>query len=89
MNQTIESDQELVIGNTTIKLANIVRNSSPTYHISDVSCLLDVNSIRHNSPRKTDPKNEMIIAITAGVLTPNNVINEIISKLLYLRGESI
>ncbi|ALJ56937.1 4-hydroxy-3-methylbut-2-enyl diphosphate reductase [Candidatus Xiphinematobacter sp. Idaho Grape] len=69
----------------------------PTYFIHESQCLESVNLIRHfhvslkREVRTLEwlPSIPLQIGITAGASCPNNLIEEVIRRLLFLRGEDL
>ena len=91
-------DLTLVIGgfnsSNTNNLTNIAQKYGPAYYIEDASHLIDRKRIRHKIPDSTDivttegwlPQGKAIIGITAGASTPDSKIEEVVEKILLLKG---
>jgi 4-hydroxy-3-methylbut-2-enyl diphosphate reductase len=91
-------DLTLVIGgfnsSNTNNLTNIAQKYGPAYYIEDASHLIDRKRIRHKIPDSTDivttedwlPQGKAIIGITAGASTPDSKMEEVVEKILVLRG---
>ncbi len=92
-----ELDLMVVIGgynsSNTQALARICAERMPTYHINEAACI-DRNSIRHRPVGAHGdvlaegflPAGPVRVGLTAGASTPNNVVGEVIRRLLALRG---
>jgi 4-hydroxy-3-methylbut-2-enyl diphosphate reductase len=78
----------------TCNLAKICADRCPTFHIADTSCLESAHRIRHRpigAPSTaivpeavaTDwlPADPVVIGLTAGASTPNNVVGQVIARL--------
>jgi 4-hydroxy-3-methylbut-2-enyl diphosphate reductase len=79
----------------TCNLARICAERVPTYHIADPSCLLSGDEVRHRpvgapSTKTTReetargwlrPSGNLVIGLTAGASTPNNIVGQVIEKL--------
>jgi 4-hydroxy-3-methylbut-2-enyl diphosphate reductase len=79
----------------TCNLARICAERVPTYHIADPSCLLSRDEVRHRpvgapSTKTTReettrnwlrPSGNLVIGLTAGASTPNNIVGQVIEKL--------
>ncbi|PYQ16255.1 MAG: 4-hydroxy-3-methylbut-2-enyl diphosphate reductase, partial [Acidobacteria bacterium] len=67
----------------------------PTFHIEGAACL-DGDAIRHqpvggHGETRTDawlPAAPVSVGLTAGASTPNNVVGEVVSRILSLRGRT-
>ncbi len=67
----------------------------PSYHIDGPSCILSAEEIRHKPPHDSDcavarnwlPKEPVVIGVSAGASTPNQVVAEVIEKVFSLRSE--
>jgi 4-hydroxy-3-methylbut-2-enyl diphosphate reductase len=78
----------------TIALARLCSQRMPTYHISGADCL-EGASIRFKPVgEKTEsraegwlPRGPVTLGLTAGASTPNNVVGQVVEKLLALRGK--
>jgi len=95
-------DLLLVVGgynsSNTTHLAEIGSEKSPTFFIGNKSCLLSKEQIRHyDLSLKQEvitenlwlPEGTLRIGITAGASCPNTLIDEVIRRVLDLRGEII
>jgi len=95
-------DALLVVGgynsSNTTHLAEIGEQKVPTWFIRNQECLESPDRIRHFdlhqkteilSEKKWLPDHDLQIAITAGASCPNNLIEEVILRLLSLRGEEM
>jgi 4-hydroxy-3-methylbut-2-enyl diphosphate reductase len=79
----------------TCNLARICAAKVRTYHIADPGCLLSGDEIRHRpvgAPSTTSgleetsrgwlpPTGTLVVGLTAGASTPNNIVGEVIRKL--------
>jgi 4-hydroxy-3-methylbut-2-en-1-yl diphosphate reductase len=79
----------------TVNLARICASRVRTYHISDPDCLLSAERIRHRpvgapSTVQADevvtegwlaPEGRVIVGLTAGASTPNNIVGQVIETL--------
>ena len=91
-------DLMVVIGgynsSNTIALARLCGERLPTYHISGADGLED-RAIRFRPPgaqqeTRADtwlPEGPLTLGLTAGASTPNNVVGQVVLKLLALRGK--
>lgn len=95
----------LVIGgynsSNTTHLAEIGEKKLPTYFVRNQECLETPTGIRHFSLQQhaevlskkswmiKAPSERLSIGITAGASCPNNLIEEVMMRLLELRGESL
>jgi len=95
-------DLLLVVGgynsSNTTHLAEMGEQKVPTWFIRNQECMESPNLIRHfDLHQKREilteaawlPKHDLQIAITAGASCPNNLIEEVILRVLELRGESL
>jgi 4-hydroxy-3-methylbut-2-enyl diphosphate reductase len=90
-------DLMVVIGgynsSNTQALTRICAEKLPTYHIDSAACL-EPDAVRHRpvgghaEVRSAAwlPPGPVRIGITAGASTPNNVVGEVVSRVLKLRG---
>jgi 4-hydroxy-3-methylbut-2-en-1-yl diphosphate reductase len=94
-------DLMLVIGgynsSNTANLARICSDSKPTFHIADPDCLISVDAIRH---RPVGTKSEIvtnewlpsqgpvIIGLTSGASTPDNLVGAAIARLQQFAGST-
>lgn len=68
----------------------------PSYHIDTPSCILSADEIRHKPPHDSGcsiaknwlPKEPVVIGVSAGASTPNQVVAEVIEKVFSLRNEA-
>jgi 4-hydroxy-3-methylbut-2-enyl diphosphate reductase len=93
-------DLMVVIGgynsSNTQALARICADRLPTYHIDSASCL-EGTAIRHRPTgqhgevRTTPwlPEGPVRIGLTAGASTPNNVVGDVVARLLAARGQTV
>jgi 4-hydroxy-3-methylbut-2-enyl diphosphate reductase len=81
----------------TQALARICAERLPTYHISGAD-QLQGTSIRHrpvgihgHETESSDwlPAGKVTVGLTAGASTPNNVVGEVVEKILALRGRTV
>lgn len=92
-------DMLLVIGgynsSNTTHLAEIGSSSIPTWFVSRADCLESADRIRHFdlATRKEStregrwlPDTYLRIGLTAGASCPNNIIEDVVRRILYLRG---
>lgn len=84
----------------TCNLARICAERVPTFHIADPDCLVSANQIRHRqigapSTAKIEeavafdwlpPSGPLVIGLTAGASTPNNLVGQTIRRLEELSG---
>ncbi len=81
----------------TCNLARICADRVATYHISDPSCLISADQIRHRpigSPSTAAvedavtsgwlPDGPLVVGLTAGASTPNNIVGQVIERLALL-----
>ena len=79
----------------TIALARMCTPAAPTYHV-DGATSFDADQIRHRPLGATEdvtvspwlPPGPLVVGLTAGASTPNNVVGEVIRRLLATRGRS-
>jgi 4-hydroxy-3-methylbut-2-en-1-yl diphosphate reductase len=93
-------DVMVVIGgynsSNTQALARICADRLPTFHIQSADCIED-GAIRHKPVGKPDevraeawlPPGPVHIGLTAGASTPNNVVGEVVQRLLAQRGLTV
>ncbi len=92
-------DVMVVIGgynsSNTQALARICAEKLPTFHISGPEGLMPNGSIRHRpvGPHHDEraetgwlPAGPVTVGLTAGASTPNNVVGEVVERVLALRG---
>ncbi len=78
----------------TCNLARICAARVPTYHIADPDCLMSATQIRYRpvgapsttaSPEQVAenwlPPREVVVGLTAGASTPNNIVGQVIERL--------
>jgi 4-hydroxy-3-methylbut-2-enyl diphosphate reductase len=92
-------DVMLVIGgynsSNTQALARICAERLPTFHISGAECL-DGSAVRHRpvggheerTAAQWLPDGPASVGLTAGASTPNNVVGEVVERVLALRGRT-
>jgi len=90
-------DLMIVIGgynsSNTQALTRICAEKLPTYHIDEPDCL-GAEGIRHRRVGAHEeelaadwlPSGPLTVGLTAGASTPNNVVGEVVARLLALRG---
>ncbi len=92
-------DLMLVIGgynsSNTMALARICGERMPTYHISGPECLageaIRFKPIGAPGDSRAEgwlPAGRVTLGLTAGASTPNNVVGQVVEKLLALRGKT-
>ena len=93
-------DLMIVIGgynsSNTQALARICSDRLPTYHIDSASCL-EGTAIRHRPTGGHDevttapwlPEGPVRVGLTAGASTPNNVVGDVVTRLLAVRGRTV
>lgn len=65
----------------------------PSFHIDGPSCIVSAEEIRHKPPHGTEcstatdwlPKEPVVIGVSAGASTPNQVVAEVIERVFSLR----
>jgi 4-hydroxy-3-methylbut-2-enyl diphosphate reductase len=85
----------------TCNLARICAASVPTYHIADPECMVSATELRHRpvgAPSTTVgiemvahdwlPDGPVVVGLTAGASTPNNIVGEVIQRLERFSGGS-
>jgi 4-hydroxy-3-methylbut-2-enyl diphosphate reductase len=92
-------DLMLVIGgynsSNTAALARICAERLPTFHINAPGCI-DGDVVRHRPVGSHDeietrgwlPEGRVTVGLTAGASTPNNVVGEVIERVLARRGHA-
>ncbi len=84
----------------TCNLAKICAERCPTYHIAEADCLVSATEVRHRRigapstsavaetvARDWLPANRpLVIGLTAGASTPNNVVGQVVARLEALAG---
>ena len=84
----------------TCNLARICADKVPTFHIADPDCLISTDEIRHrpiglpstaaaNDQVATGwlPDGPLVVGLTAGASTPNNLVGQAIRRLQELAGQ--
>jgi 4-hydroxy-3-methylbut-2-enyl diphosphate reductase len=85
----------------TCNLARICAEQAPTFHIAEPDCLLSSAEIQHRpvgAPSTTREREEvtrgwlpmqgpLVIGLTAGASTPNNIVGQVIEKLSVFAGQ--
>lgn len=84
----------------TCNLARICAGSVPTFHIADPGCLISATEIRHRPiglpstsaandrlTRDWLPAGDVVMGLTAGASTPNNLVGQAIRRLQELAAE--
>jgi 4-hydroxy-3-methylbut-2-enyl diphosphate reductase len=84
----------------TCNLARICAERVRTYHIAEPSCLMSDDQVRHRPigapstaavdevvSRNWLPAGSVIVGLTAGASTPNNIVGEVIERLQALATE--
>ena len=84
----------------TCNLARICAEKVPTFHIADPECLVSADQIRHRPiglpstaaandqvSRNWLPDGRIIVGLTAGASTPNNLVGQAIRRLQELAGQ--
>jgi 4-hydroxy-3-methylbut-2-enyl diphosphate reductase len=84
----------------TCNLARICAAAVPTYHIADPECMVSEAELRHRpigAPSTTAgiemvtrewlPGGRVVVGLTAGASTPNNIVGEVIQRLEGFSGE--
>jgi len=80
----------------TQALARICTELLPTFHIQGPECVGADGSIRHRpvgsgaevSAAAWLPAGSVTVGLTAGASTPNNVVGEVVERILALRGHT-
>lgn len=84
----------IVIGgynsSNTGHLHKIATQYAPSYHIDSVECLIDADRIKHKPFGQKEeiitqnwlPQGEIKLGITAGASTPNNIMGEVLERLI-------
>lgn len=84
----------------TCNLARICAEKVPTFHIADPGCLISTTEIRHrpigqpSTSAANDhvsqgwlPSGDIVVGLTAGASTPNNLVGQAIRRLQELAGQ--
>lgn len=91
-------DLMLVVGgynsSNTTHLADMAREKVPTYFILNAGCLESAEKIRHYDTQRHEeiaskawlPSGPVTVGITAGASCPSNLIEDVVRRLLALRG---
>ncbi len=94
-------DVMVVIGgynsSNTQALARICAERTPTFHISGADRLVGTailhRPILYHAPETETadwlPAGEVTVGLTAGASTPNNVVGEVVERILALRGKTV
>ena len=95
-------DLMIVIGgynsSNTCNLARICADSSPTFHIADPACLVSASEIRHRPVGRKEevtatgwlpPAGGIMIGLTSGASTPDNLVAEAIVRLTGFAHEHL
>ncbi len=95
-------DLMIVIGgynsSNTCNLARICADSSPTFHIADPACLVSASEIRHRPVGQKEevtatgwlpPAGGIMIGLTSGASTPDNLVAEAIVRLTGFAHEHL
>jgi 4-hydroxy-3-methylbut-2-enyl diphosphate reductase len=85
----------------TCNLARLCAERVPTYHIAEPSCLVSAEEIRHRPiglpstaavreavSRSWLPAGEVVVGLTAGASTPNNLVGQVVERLESFAGAS-
>jgi 4-hydroxy-3-methylbut-2-enyl diphosphate reductase len=83
----------------TCNLARICAAAVPTYHIADPECMVSETELRHRpvgapsttvglemTAREWLPGGRIVVGLTAGASTPNNIVGEVIQRLERFSG---
>ncbi|MSO48987.1 MAG: 4-hydroxy-3-methylbut-2-enyl diphosphate reductase [Acidobacteria bacterium] len=84
----------------TCNLAKICAERCPTFHIAEVDCLVSATEVRHRPigapstaavaetvvPDWLPAQGPLVIGLTAGASTPNNVVGQVVARLEALAG---
>ena len=93
-------DLMLVVGgynsSNTNHLCKMASTFTKSFHIADASCLISLQEIRHKPSHQFEPivsrdwiaTGPLAIGITSGASTPNQVMGEVIERLIALRQEA-
>ena len=78
----------------TCNLARICAERTPTFHIAEPACLVSPHEIRHRPAGSPPggayevvtrdwlpPSGPLVVGLTAGASTPNNIVGEVIERL--------
>lgn len=91
-------DLVLVVGgynsSNTTHLADLAKEKAPSYFILNAACLVSTDEIRHfDTARRSEvssigwlPQGPITVGITAGASCPGNLIEDVLRRLLALRG---
>jgi len=91
-------DLMLVVGgynsSNTTHLADMGKEKVPTYFILNAACLESADLIRHYDTHRREqissadwlPSGPLSVGITAGASCPSNLIEDVLRRLLGLRG---
>jgi 4-hydroxy-3-methylbut-2-enyl diphosphate reductase len=94
-------DLMVVIGgynsSNTCNLARICEPHLPTYHVAEPDCLLSAQEIRHKPVGAKEervvtgwlpPRETVVIGLTSGASTPDNIVGEVVRRLDDLTNPS-
>jgi 4-hydroxy-3-methylbut-2-en-1-yl diphosphate reductase len=81
----------------TQALARICADRTPTFHISGADRLVGTailhRPILYHAPETETadwlPAGKIAVGLTAGASTPNNVVGEVVERILALRGKTV
>jgi 4-hydroxy-3-methylbut-2-enyl diphosphate reductase len=91
-------DLMLVVGgynsSNTTHLADMAREKVPTYFVLNAACLETADEIRHYDTHRREeifstawlPAGPVTVGLTAGASCPSNLIEDVVRRLLELRG---
>lgn len=91
-------DLMIVVGgynsSNTGHLVEISLEFCPAYHVKDASCIISRDEIEHKPVGQPQPvrarnwlaKGRVCVGVTAGASTPNRVIEEVIERIIEVRG---
>jgi 4-hydroxy-3-methylbut-2-en-1-yl diphosphate reductase len=94
-------DLMLVVGgynsSNTTHLADMGKEKAPTYFVLNAGCLESAGRIRHYDTHQREevtaegwlPDGAVTVGITAGASCPSNLIEDVLRRLLELKGESV
>lgn len=100
LTEMLESPPDLVLvvggynSSNTTHLADMAREKTPTYFIVNASCLESAHIIRHFDTHRREEitkadwlaSGPVTVGITAGASCPGNLIEDVLRRLLELRG---
>jgi 4-hydroxy-3-methylbut-2-enyl diphosphate reductase len=94
-------DLMLVVGgynsSNTTHLADMGKEKAPTYFVLNAGCLESVERIRHYDTHQREevtaegwlPDGPITVGVTAGASCPSNLIEDVLRRLLELKGETV